>query len=138
MNSNLLLYPLIAQLLLILIVLVIVAKRRFIAAKSGQLPVAKIKTMQLDDVDASLIVCGKNFDNQFQLPMLFMMLVLFSIQFAQVDLFLVAISWAFVIARYCHSYIHMGSNNVKWRFYIFGLGGLLVFAGWTKLLLAIL
>lgn len=138
MNNSVMIYPVIAQLLLIFIVLGITGRRRLVAAKSGQLPLAKTKTMQLDGVDEALIVCGRNFDNQFQLPMLFLMMVLFCLQFSAVDWFMLSLSWLFVITRYCHSYIHLGSNIVKWRFSMFGLGALFLMAGWIRLLPAIL
>ena len=129
MNPAMLLYPLMAQLLLIFMVLFITGKRRFFAAKAGKLPLKQVKTMQLNDVDESLIVCGRNFDNQFQLPMLFFILVLFCSVYAVNSLFLLMASWGFVITRYGHSYIHLTTNNVKQRFYIFGIGALILLAG---------
>ena len=94
--------------------------------------------MQLNDVDESLIVCGRNFYNQFQLPMLFFILVLFCSVYAVNNLFLLMASWGFVITRYGHSYIHLTTNNVKQRFYIFGIGALVLVAGWIGFFIAIL
>lgn len=77
--------------------------------------------MQLNDVDESLIVCGRNFYNQFQLPMLFFILVLFWSVYAVNNLFLLMASWGFVITRYGHSYIHLTTNNVKQAFIFLAL-----------------
>ncbi len=58
---------------------------------------------------------GNNFDNQFQVPMLWYGVCAFILITQKTDWVLVSLSWAFLIARVWHSAIHIGSNYVPLR-----------------------
>ncbi|MFN7673333.1 MAG: MAPEG family protein, partial [Betaproteobacteria bacterium] len=40
-------------------------------------------------------------------------------------------AWAYVAARYAHSYIHLTSNTVMLRFYAFAASCLMLLGGWV-------
>ena len=50
---------------------------------------------------------------------------------------LVALAWAFVIARIIHAYIHLGPNDVRWRSLAYIIGVVCLFAFWVMLFLRI-
>src|ERR1700759_2975394 len=70
------------------------------------------------------------FDNQFQLPVLFYVLVILAIIARKDDLLFVIMSWLFVISRFAHAFIHTGSNVVRVRGTVYGLGLLILLIMW--------
>ena len=70
------------------------------------------------------------FANQFQLPVLFYALVALALLTKSADLLFVVLSWAFVLTRLLHAYIHAGSNVVRHRFNVFALGAVILSAMW--------
>jgi hypothetical protein len=55
------------------------------------------------------------FHNQFELPVLFYVLVILSIITRQADLLFVLLSWVFVVLRLVHAYIMVTTNYVPRR-----------------------
>ncbi len=70
------------------------------------------------------------FDNQFQLPVLFYVIVILAIMARKDDLLFVVMSWLFVISRFAHAFVHTGSNVVPVRGRLFGLGLLVLLLMW--------
>ena len=70
------------------------------------------------------------FDNQFQLPLLFYVLVILAWITKQADLIFVVMAWIFVISRLAHAYVHTTSNHVPTRFNIFALGVAVLLIMW--------
>ncbi|MBY0531382.1 MAG: MAPEG family protein [Xanthobacteraceae bacterium] len=64
------------------------------------------------------------YHNQYELPVLFYVLVAFALVTRKADLIFVVLSWVFVISRLVHAYIHTTTNYVPRRFfaYLVGLG----------------
>ena len=56
---------------------------------------------------------GNAFRNQFELPVLFYVLVVFALFARKADLLFVIMSWIFVVSRIMHAAIHTGSNRVR-------------------------
>jgi len=83
---------------------------------------------------------GNNFDNQFDVPTTWYALCGLIVATGKPDLLLAGLSWVFVITRFIHSYIHTGSNNVRYRMYAFlsGFGTLAVMWAWFALRLFVL
>lgn len=70
------------------------------------------------------------YHNQFQLPVLFYVLVGLALFTRKADLLFVAMSWLFVLLRIAHAYIHVTSNHVPTRFFVFGAGSLVLVLMW--------
>jgi hypothetical protein len=70
------------------------------------------------------------FQNQFELPVLFYILVILAIIARKDDLLFVIMSWLFVASRLGHAFIHTGSNVVRVRGLVYGLGLLILIAMW--------
>lgn len=70
------------------------------------------------------------FRNQFELPVLFYVLVVLAIIARKADFLFVVMSWIFVISRIFHAAIHTSSNNVPQRFYAFAVGAIVLLVMW--------
>lgn len=70
------------------------------------------------------------FQNQFELPVLFYMLVTLALITRKADLVLVAMSWIFVATRLAHAYIYTTSNVIERRFAAFLIGALVLLIMW--------
>ena len=44
---------------------------------------------------------------------------------------LVALGWAYVALRFAHSFVHVTSNRVMWRFRVFFASWVVLFAYWA-------
>lgn len=78
------------------------------------------------------------FRNQFELPVLFYVLVVLALLTRQTsDLFLL-LAWLFAISRIVHAYVYVTSNHIGWRFGAFAFGALVLLAMWVLFALAIL
>ncbi len=73
---------------------------------------------------------GNAFDNQFQLPVLFYVLVILALSLRKADVLFVIMSWIFVLLRVAHVAIHTTSNNVSRRFAAYLAGALVLAAMW--------
>ena len=70
------------------------------------------------------------FHNQFELPVLFYVLVIFALITRQADLLLVAMSWIFVVLRLAHAYIMVTTNHVPRRAQVHFLGMIVLVLMW--------
>ena len=73
---------------------------------------------------------GNSYHSQFQIPLLFYVLVALAILTKSADLLFVLLSWAFVLTRLLHAYIHTTSNTVRHRFNAFAVGAMILLAMW--------
>ena len=78
------------------------------------------------------------YDSQFQIPVLFYVVVILAWIVKQADLLFVVMAWIFVLSRLLHAYIHTTSNHVPTRFNIFAVGVLVLLAMWIILAVSVL
>ena len=81
---------------------------------------------------------GNSYNNQFQLPVLFYVLVILTWLLRKADLLFVILSWAFVATRLYHAYIHATSNHVTRRFNAFAAGFIVLVVMWIMFAMHIL
>ena len=65
---------------------------------------------------------SNNYDNQFQLPVLFYAILPLLLMLVKVDWMQVTLAWVFVLSRIVHSVVHTGSNEVMKRGQVFLVG----------------
>jgi len=70
------------------------------------------------------------YDSQFQIPLLFYVVVILALVAKSADLIFVVLSWIFVLARLAHAYVHTTSNHVPTRFNVFAVGVLVLLIMW--------
>lgn len=81
---------------------------------------------------------GNCFRNQFELPVLFYVLVAVALPLRHMDLVMVLLSWVFVVARYAHAGVFVTSNDVRRRGPLWLAGALVLMAMWLYFALRIL
>ena len=81
---------------------------------------------------------GNSFKNQFELPLLFYTLIALALPPRHADLFIVLMSWVFVVTRFAHAGIFVTSNDLNRRSLVWFAGVLVVFAMWIYFALRIL
>jgi len=74
---------------------------------------------------------GNAYRNQFELPVLFYVLMILLIVTRHADVLMVVLAWIFVLSRLMHAFVHVTSNYVPWRGMIFGVGALVLLVMWV-------
>ena len=76
--------------------------------------------------------------NQFEIPVLFYILIALALPLRHADLFIVLMSWVFVVLRLLHAGIFVTSNNIRQRSPLWFAGVLVLLAMWIYFALKIL
>ena len=132
--DKMLLYPMAFYVFYVFFLFTYIFKRRLKAVKTGELDYRYYKNYaDKKSVPGHLMVLERHIDNQFQLPMIFLISCLAHLVFGQISVLTLILAWLFVISRLLHSYIHLGKNNVYNRAKVFGFGALVVVLLWVEL-----
>jgi hypothetical protein len=81
---------------------------------------------------------GNCFKNQFELPLLFYILIAIALPIRHADLVIVMLSWVFVVTRFVHAGIFVSSNDLGRRSMAWLAGVLVLLAMWVYFALRIL
>ena len=81
---------------------------------------------------------GNCFSNQFEIPVLFYVLIALALPLRHADLIIVMLSWVFVVTRFAHAGIFITSNDVRTRSLAWFAGVIVVFVMWLYFALKIL
>ncbi|MDB5585651.1 MAG: hypothetical protein JWP26_621 [Devosia sp.] len=132
LTAKLLILSIAAQVLLTIGILLLMGRERVPRVMSGEISWQDIA------VDRSAYplrarLLSNNFDNQFQLPVLFYVVALLALWSGSIGWVEVILAWLFVILRYVHAVIHTTSNSLLPRFsaYTAGMVVLCVFWVWV-------
>ncbi len=109
------------------------------AIKNKELKVSHFRTHESKEghtVPDKVIIFGRHFDNQFQVPLLFLITCVAAQTMPLYSSgYLAYLAWAFVASRMVHSYIHLGSNNVRYRMLSYFFGWFCVLGMWLTMVL---
>jgi hypothetical protein len=81
---------------------------------------------------------GDCYANQFEIPVLFYVLIALAMPLRHADLIIVMLSWVFVVTRFAHAGIFVTSNDVRTRSLAWFAGVLVLLAMWLYFALKIL
>jgi hypothetical protein len=81
---------------------------------------------------------GNCFSNQFEIPVLFYVLIALALPLHKADLFIVLMSWVFVVTRFIHAGVFTTSNDVRQRGLVWFAGVLVLLAMWIYFALKML
>ena len=115
------------QALLAVIILVLMGRERVPRVMSGEIPMADIAVAR-DAYPLKARLLSNNFDNQFQLPVLFYVACLLALSTGVTNWLELIFAWVFVGSRYAHAFVHVTTNRLHTRFaaYCFGLVALAI------------
>lgn len=103
----------------------------------GEVPAAKI-AVERDAYPLRARLLSNNFDNQFQLPVLFYVAALLSLWSGVTGWPEVILAVLFVALRYVHAAIHVTHNQLQSRFTAYAAGLVVLAVLWVWLLLRLL
>lgn len=85
-----------------------------------------------------LVRLNRHYLNLHEGPLVFYALGLLTIALGVADSGFAILGWVYVAARGAHAIVHLGTDNVRLRFYVFGISTLLLAAIAIRLLLRLL
>ena len=129
MSLQAVLAPVFVQAALTFALLFWMGRERFASLRSGQV---RVKEIALGERNWPPRVqqIANTFHNQFEVPVLFYVLVPLALLTRQADLLFVVMAWIFVAARLAHAYIYATSNIVIRRFQAFMVGTAVLMLMW--------
>ena len=127
--AQLLLLPAFAHVALIFVTVGRMGAGRVAAVRGGEV---RLKDVALDSSrwPERLRKLGNNYQNQFELPVLYYAALALVLATDLADAQPIALSWAFMATRFVHSFIHTGANVMVQRFYAFLAGGACIALMW--------
>ena len=132
MNQQAILAPVFIQVALTFALLFTLGPARVAAVRRGEVKIQDIALGQNAWPD-HITQIGNSFANQFQLPVLFYVLVALALVTSKVDAVLTWGAWAFVVSRVAHAAVHITTNRITQRFNAFAVGAFVLAAMWLWL-----
>ena len=129
MSITSVLLPVYVQIALTFILLLWMGGMRLTALRAGEV---KVKDVALGERNwpTRILQIQNAYHNQFEIPVLFYVLVVLALFTRKADMLFVVMSWMFVTSRLVHAAIHVTSNKVSLRFMAFVVGVLILAAMW--------
>ncbi|GEO13298.1 MAPEG family protein [Microvirga aerophila] len=129
MSVTAVLLPVLVQIALTFVLLVSMGRSRLSRLKAGEV---KVKDVSLGERNwpTRTQQIANSYHNQFELPVLFYVLVALALITRKADLVFVVLSWMFVVTRLVHAFIHTTSNRLSHRFMAFLIGALILMLMW--------
>ena len=137
MSVQMVLLPVFVQIGLTFALLLWMAGVRRQTLVSGE---TKIKSIVLGQPNwpARATQIGNCFSNQFEIPVLFYVLIALALPIRHADFVIVLLSWVFVITRFAHAGIFVSSNDLGQRSMAWFAGVLVLLVMWAYFALKIL
>ncbi|WP_267552867.1 MAPEG family protein [Rhizobium rhizogenes] len=126
-------WPMVAHAVLVFALYALLGWRRNRMVKAGQIRISQFRENHAADEPAESLVVRNSIANQFELPLLFhaCCIVLYVTQAD--NLAAVILAWLFVATRYAHAFVHVTSNNLRYRSPLFALGFIVLACMWVWL-----
>ena len=133
MAQNLILIPVLVQVLLTFAVLLVMGAARYRSAREARKSAQDYALATNADWSEHAQQCANCFRNQFELPVLFYAVCLFALVTRNVDAWLLAGASLFALSRIAHAVVHMSSNVVSIRASAYLIGAALLLGLWLML-----
>ena len=134
--DKLLILAVAAQVLLTLGILVWMGTERVPRVARGEIAVKDI-AVDREAYPLRARLLSNNFDNQFQLPVLFYVAALLALWSGATGWIELVLAWLFVVLRYSHAVVHVTSNRVFRRFGLYTAGLVVLALLWLWLVLGL-
>jgi hypothetical protein len=137
MSIQAVLLPLFAHVILTFVLGFWAARIRIAAVRSGEVRPRDIALREPNWPPRVLQVLNA-FENQLELPVLFYVLTILAWNTRHADLVFVLLAWVFVVLRVLHAYVHVTSNNLRWRASFFIVSSIVLALMWAIFMVRIL
>jgi hypothetical protein len=134
MNPQAIFLPACAQGILTFLVQIYLFSSRSSAMRTKRVGIQEIAVdSKFDEVFRDCTDVSDNFENLFEVPVLFFALCGMLFMTGKVDLIYVSAAWAFVVFRALHSLVHCTSNQVNHRFLAYLFSCIALWGMWFRL-----
>ena len=130
MNQDLIFIPVLLQVLITLYAYVRLGREKSKASSAGLVDEGR-RALHDDAWPDSVIKINNNIRNQFELPVLFYVLVVVAWALHAAGALAQAVAWLFALSRLAHVIVHTGTNYVpvRRRVFMFGVAMIVVLTG---------
>ena len=126
-------WPLVAHAVLVFILYALLGWRRHTMVKAGRIRISQFRENHAAAEPAESLVVRNCIANQFELPLLFYACCIVLYVTQADNLPAVILAWMFVATRYAHAFVHVTSNNLRYRSPLFALGFIVLGGMWVWL-----
>ncbi|NRP84585.1 hypothetical protein GFPCMMHI_00462 [Ensifer adhaerens] len=126
-------WPMVAHAVLVFILYALLGWRRRVLVKDGRIKPSQFRENHAGDEPAESLVVRNSIANQFELPLLFYVCCIMLYVTQADNLPAVILAWLFVATRYVHAFVHVTSNNLRYRSPLFALGYIVLAGMWVWL-----
>jgi hypothetical protein len=137
MSIQMVLLPVFVQIALTFGLLLWMAQARGRALSHGETKFRDIALRQ-QNWPVRVTQIGNCYSNQFELPVLFYVLIALALPLRHADFLIVVLSWVFVVTRFVHAGIFVNSNDVRQRSLAWFAGAVVLLVMWIYFALKIL
>ena len=137
MSLQMIIAPLFAQVALTLGLMLLMALRRVQAVRAGLVRESEI-SLREPNWPKPALQAAYAYGNQFELPLLFYVLVILALMTRQADLAFVLLAWVFVVLRVLQAWVYVTSNRIRYRGFFFVAGAIVLIIMWAMFMLRIL
>jgi hypothetical protein len=128
LSTNATLWPMIAHVALVFFLYWLLSVKRAFAVTRGSAKASQFRENR-EEPPESLFV-KNSLANQFELPVLFYACCVLLYSTEADNLPAVILAWLFVALRYAHAYVHVTSNNLRYRSPLFAAGFVVLLGMW--------
>ncbi len=126
-------WPMVAHAVLVFALYALLGWRRRVLVKAGRIQPAQFRENHAANEPAESLVVRNSLANQFELPLLFHVCCILLYTTQADNLPAVILAWIFVVTRYAHAFVHVTSNDLRYRSPLFALGFVALVGMWVWL-----
>ena len=129
--------PVFVHVMLVIALVIATGRGRVAAVRAGEV---RLKDVALEGSrwPERLRKLANNYQNQFELPVLFYALCGFLAITQLTSVLLLACAWGYVFLRAAHTFVHLTSNKVIRRFQLFFASSIVLYVMWALFLVRLL
>jgi hypothetical protein len=134
-HKNLLIYPMAFYAFYMFGTAVYMFRMRVRALKSKEVSMKYFKSYASDTPAPPEYakIAERHYENQFEVPTLFFSTGIMHFSLGMANSLTLGLLWLFVVSRVLHTYIHVGSNNIRFRMPFYTLGWFALLALWAQM-----
>ncbi|MFS8047930.1 MAPEG family protein [Rhizobium sp. BR 314] len=126
-------WPMVAHAVLVFGLYALLGWRRRILVKAGRIQPVQFRENHTANEPAESLAVRNSLANQFELPLLFHVCCVLLYTTQADNLPSVILAWIFVATRYAHAFVHVTSNDLRYRSPLFALGFVALVGMWVWL-----
>lgn len=130
MGQSSIFLPMLANMLIVLVLYYLLGMRKKRACREGSVDDSR-RALHADAWPDYVMQVNNCIRNQFELPVLFYVVGMILWALNAVNLWVLVAAWAFVLLRFSHAYVHVGSNFLPLRRRLFSFATLVVVGLWV-------